>query len=241
MAYSLEGTRWNLTSLRTDEGETVAVLPRTEAYARFEDGRVSGHGSCNHFGGGYTVDGNRLSVDEQMMSTMMACPPPVMQQEQRFLAHLRAAAGYAVDGDRLIIANSEGQTVLTLTADVPANLVGTTWVARNYNNGRGGVQSLLSGTTITLELREDGGLGGSAGCNTYRAQYTLDGDRLSIGPAMTTRKMCMKPDGVMEQEAAYVQALATVVTYRIDGRALELRTETGALAAAFRAEAPGDE
>lgn len=235
MEFSLEGTRWNLTSLRTEEGEMVAALPRPEAYAKFEDGRVSGSGSCNRFGAGYTVDGNALSVSAQMMSTMMACQPPIMKQEQLFLANLRSAASYSLDGDTLSITNSDGDVVLTMTADVAVGLVGTHWVARNYNNGRGGVQTLISGTEITIEFRDDGGLSGSAGCNRYKAVYTLDGDSLSIGPAMTTRKMCATPDGLMEQEARYLESLGAVATYHIESKVLELRTESGSLVASFNA------
>jgi heat shock protein HslJ len=46
----------------------------------------------------------------------------------------------------------------------------------------------------------------------------------------STRKMCAKPDGVMEQETQFLQALATVSSYQFDGKKLELRTADNALA-----------
>lgn len=51
------------------------------------DGRVSGHASCNRFNGGYTLTGEGLSFS-RLASTMMACPPALMQQEQAFLSLL---------------------------------------------------------------------------------------------------------------------------------------------------------
>ncbi|MEF8715484.1 MAG: META domain-containing protein, partial [Accumulibacter sp.] len=37
---------------------------------------------------------------------------------------------------------------------------------------------------------------GSSGCNTYRAAYTSEGNRLAIGPVVSTRKAC-SAEGVM--------------------------------------------
>ncbi len=56
-------------------------------------------------------------------------------------------------------------------------------------------------------------------------------------PPAGTRKMCGRPEGIMEQERQYLQALTTAATYRIEGQDLELRTESGALVAGYRAEA----
>jgi heat shock protein HslJ len=101
-----------------------------------------------------------------------------------------------------------------------------------YNNGRGGVVSVIGGTEITARL--DGGrLTGSAGCNTYTAFYTLSGNAIAIGSIASTRIACSTPAGIMEQEAAYLTALASARTYRIDGERLFLQTADGAQAASF--------
>ncbi len=81
-----------------------------------------------------------------------------MRQEQHFLTALRSAATFAITGATLTIANADGQVVLTMAADVPAPLTGTTWLARNYNNGKQAVVSLLADTTITATFSEDGRL-----------------------------------------------------------------------------------
>lgn len=231
---ALEGVRWVLISMTDADGTTGDVLPGFEATATFENGRVAGKSFCNQYGAGYRLDGYQISVNEQMMSTMMACPEPVMRQEQQFQANLRAAATYVMDGSTLTIVNAAGKTMLTMKADVPTPLTGTNWIARNYNNGRQAVVSLLSGTTITLLFSEDGRLSGSSGCNNYMAGYTVSGSRMTIEAPAGTRKMCGRPEGIMEQEARYLQALVSVATYRIEGKLLELRTDQGSLVASYQ-------
>jgi heat shock protein HslJ len=58
--------------------------------------------------------------------------------------------------------------------------------------------------------------------------------KISISKVSSTRKECAAPNGVMDQESRYLAALSTAATYRIEGRGLELRTASGALAAEFQ-------
>ena len=74
---------------------------------------------------------------------------------------------------------------------------------------------------------ETGSLSGSAGCNAYTATYTTDRGAIEIGKPAATRKACAEPDGIMEQEAAYLEALPTAVRYRVAGRLLELLSAEG--------------
>ncbi|MGH3142256.1 MAG: META domain-containing protein, partial [Gaiellales bacterium] len=45
---------------------------------------------------------------------------------------------------------------------------------------------------------------------------------IEIEPAGATRKFCPEPEGVMDQEAAYLSALADASSYRVDGATAEL-------------------
>lgn len=65
------------------------------------DGKVTGQGACNRFGGPYELDGAALSVGP-LMSTRMACPPVVMDQERRFLALLEQGGTLRLDGEGLM-------------------------------------------------------------------------------------------------------------------------------------------
>jgi heat shock protein HslJ len=229
----LEGTRWALVEYLNAAGETVAALPDVEATAEFNNGELGGRGSCNSYFGSYTVDGNALTVSG-IGSTMMACmPESVMQQEADFLANLGAAATYTIEGSQLMIANADGVVTLTFEASEPISLTGTNWVATSFNNGREAVVSLLADTTITADFAEDGTLSGTAGCNTYTTSYTVDGETMTIGETASTMMMCSEPEGVMEQEAQYLAALATTATFQIDGNTLTLRDANGAMVANY--------
>lgn len=72
---------------------------------------------------------------------------------------------------------------------------------------------------------------GFAGCNGFSAPYTIDGDSLKFGPAVSTKMFCT---GGMELETGYFAALATVVTHRAQDSTLTLSGAEGPVAE-FRA------
>jgi heat shock protein HslJ len=107
-----------------------------------------------------------------------------------------------------------------------------------------GGESPLDGTRITLEF-EEGWLGGFAGCNRYGggpdsgdyAAREEDGS-LAIPMLAITAMACPAPEGVMEQEQAYIEALQQAVTFQLEGERLELQDSGGGTILAFvRAEA----
>ena len=88
-------------------------------------------------------------------------------------------------------------------------------------------EQLRAGSQVTLRFA-GGQASGFAGCNAYGGAYREpSGGTLSIGELAVTAQACLEPDGVMEQEAAYIRALREVVAYQIDGEQMEMRNETG--------------
>jgi putative lipoprotein len=71
---------------------------------------------------------------------------------------------------------------------------------------------------------------GSSGCNRLAGGYTLDGDRLALGRMASTMMAC--PQG-MEQERAFLDALATVERWRVTGQELTLVDARGEVVAQF--------
>lgn len=234
--HELEGVRWVLVSYLNAAGEMVDVLVDTEPTAEFgPEGQMGGNGSCNSYFAGYTVDGESLAIDE-VGATLMYCEPAeLMEQEADFMAALHNAASFAINGDQLEIRDAGGATLLSFVASAPFTLVGTDWTASMVNNGREAVTNVMSDAAITASFTEDGKLAGSAGCNNYTTTYTVDGQNITIQPPATTRKLCPEPEGVMEQEAAFVAMLPQAATYSISGNNLELRTAEGALIVSFAA------
>jgi heat shock protein HslJ len=106
-------------------------------------------------------------------------------------------------------------------------LSGTSWTATGVNNGKGAVESVAAGTTITASFGTDGQLSGSGGCNQYSATFTSADGTIVIGPIAGTRMAC--DPIVSDQETAYFAALDAAATYKVQGSTLELRDDSGAL------------
>jgi len=230
---ALEGPTWILAS-QGDPTTPIPVLAETQITATFEDGRVAGTSGCNRYFADYTVEEDQLTVGTAG-STMMACPDPIMEQEQGYLSALQESTSFAIVDDQLVITYGDG---MALTFDAqPLSLDGTAWTVTAYNNGQQAVTSVISGTAITAAFAE-GKIAGNAGCNEYNAPVEIDGSEISIGMAVTTRKMCAGPEGVMEQETLYLEALSTAATWRREGTKLELRTAEDAAAVTFIAAEP---
>lgn len=94
-ADSLTGS-WRLVNM--GEIGSPAVVPQdSELTAEFAEKRISGSGGCNRFMGGYeTQQAGTVSIGP-LASTFMACEPPILDQESRYLKALQAAQRYELD------------------------------------------------------------------------------------------------------------------------------------------------
>jgi heat shock protein HslJ len=95
---NLVGSEWLLEDLGGS-----GVLDRVQATLAFpESGKVAGKGSCNRFFGTVAISGHTIKFSA-MGSTKMACPEPIMNQEEKYLAALQAADRFeSKDGNLLI-------------------------------------------------------------------------------------------------------------------------------------------
>jgi heat shock protein HslJ len=229
----LAGTSWIVTGYNNGKQAVVSVAAGTELTANFgADGKLSGSAGCNNYTASYQTERNKISIGPAA-TTRMACDQAVMDQEQQYLAALATAATYRPDGNKLELRTADGALAASFT-QAPAGsdaLPGSSWIVIGYNNGKQAVVSTMAGTDLTASFGTDGTLSGNSGCNTYSAAYQIDGNKITIGPAATTRMACEQ--AVMDQEQQYLAALSTAATYRIDGSKMEMHTADGALAASF--------
>jgi heat shock protein HslJ len=216
---------WLVTAIVDEDGELGPVIEGTVPDIHFGDEQVSGNGGCNRFFGPYETSAvGDLSFGD-LATSMMACLEAVMDQEQAFLEALDTVDAYSIAGDVLEL-RSGGEVVVLFEA-IPTSLANTEWRLTGLNNGRQAVVSLVEGSEITATFTEDGTLAGSSGCNSYRATWEAREGTISIGPAMGTKKMCAG-EGVMEQEARYLEVLGLVTNYRLDAVRLEMFNDDGA-------------
>lgn len=219
---NLEGIPWVLSSGVTAGGwQTIAPS------AFFEDGRMSGSTGCNRYTTGYTLDGDALTI-EQVAQTQIACAPRAEAVQAEFLAALAKAAAWTSDGTALSLLDSDGNEVLGFTVASPVGA----WRATSFLQGDA-VSGAIAGTDITATFDADGNLSGSAGCNNYTATFTTDKSAITITQPASTKKACVDPEGVMEQESDYLAALPKAKSFRVEGGTLELLTETGTFVATY--------
>lgn len=108
-----------------------------------------------------------------------------------------------------------------------ADLEGITWSLLSYGTPDS-PKVLVDDTEITLEFDlAEGRISGSAGCNSYFSEITIKGDRLTTSVVGNTEMYCMNPNGVMEQEVAYVTALSLVESYHVQDGQLRITCTDG--------------
>jgi heat shock protein HslJ len=180
---------------------------------------LSGIAACNHYFGSYQLDGQTLTVGV-LGRTEMYCDGR-MEQEDAYLALLAAAQTLTVESGRLVIGTPEEDLVYELAEN--AKLEGAEWTLDGLAQGDAIVQTWLD-PEITA-LFEDGRVSGSAGCNRYFANYTLDGGAITVGAVGSTRMMC--DDERMERERGFLDALARAAQWRIRRQSLTLYDADG--------------
>jgi heat shock protein HslJ len=206
----LAGTRWQLVEMNGAVEPFVTLA--------FDDqGRVSGSGGCNRYGGGYSIDGETIRFTD-LFSTMMACPH--LQVEQAFFAALGSASTFELGDDSLIIRYGAGDALVFAPAPV---LEGSMWQLAAIDGA-----PAADGALVTLLFAEDGSLGGDSGCNRYRSSYSADADAgtLAIEPVLSTRRACLSEE-LSAQEAALLTGLEAADRYSLRPDRLLITTTAG--------------
>jgi heat shock protein HslJ len=116
-------------------------------------------------------------------------------------------------------------------------LVGTNWKLVSLNG-----KDLIEGTTITLNFA-DGYLYGEMDCNGYGGSHdggqyraTDDGTFELDLPLAVTLQLCNEPEGIMEQEYAYIEALGNAAYFQIVDNYLEIKNENGETILTFQSK-----
>jgi putative lipoprotein len=107
-----------------------------------------------------------------------------------------------------------------------AELAGSTWSLRALNG-----QPALEGITAGLVFGDGDSLSGKTGCNSFSATYQTHRSEITIGLAASTMMACPQPQ--MDQESAFLSALANAKTYNVQGTILNLIDADGTTIASF--------
>jgi heat shock protein HslJ len=108
-------------------------------------------------------------------------------------------------------------SLITGCVDIVNNTLDeTSWFLRSYGE-QSNLKAIIEGTEITATF--DGStaeISGSAGCNSYFAEYEIDGNKLTVFDMAFTEMACQSPLGIMEQEQEFLSILANAHSFEAD-------------------------
>lgn len=113
---ALENTEW-----LAEDILQAGVLDMLQSTLKFDVNlNVSGNGGCNRYFGSATVQEDEMNFGA-LTSTRMACPPAIMDQEQRFFTALNLTRTWQIDTERelLTMKNEDGRTILRFSRLTP--------------------------------------------------------------------------------------------------------------------------
>ena len=127
--------------------------------------------------------------------------------------------------DTTVIPPANEETEINRESDVtqPIAIEGTVWKLVSYNQ-----QPILAESEITAEFTE-GRVNGSAGCNSYFADYQLNNAQLNIERVGSTKRACPDVEGLMEQETTYLNLLDRAESAAVVNNVLTINTPDGNL------------
>jgi len=110
MESPLYGTEWRLVALGGEQiaaadaraRVTLQLFAEADTAAGHGGARASGRSGCNRYMGGVQIEGAAIAFSA-IASTRMACPPPQMELEARYLAALAAATRWSMRDNALLL------------------------------------------------------------------------------------------------------------------------------------------
>jgi len=192
-------------------------------------GVKSGGTGCNDYTATYYAGADEIKVNLPQTS-QNACSDAQMEAEQGYFLGLNTARDYRILGNEmqvfyddyvLIFVGSYQETPESETGPLTV-LDGTVWWLTSIDTF---MVAPGSEVTIAFAINPDGNTGavsGSGGCNTYSAEIT---DVFTLGPINASKALCETPEGVMEQEAAYLNILQNANGVWIEGSTLQITTQ----------------
>lgn len=111
-------------------------------------------------------------------------------------------------------------------AGAASTITGREWVLATLNGRPAPLGAGKRPATLRLE-GETRTAAGFAGCNRFSGSYTLDGSRLTFGPAAATKMACAEG---MDLEQRFLALLPSVVSFELKDSTLRLKNRSGVVA-----------
>jgi heat shock protein HslJ len=215
---TVDGKDYLLPEVKGSSREAEIIFKPGTADPDVGGGESGGSVGCNSIGADAEIVGDTVKISDLVM-TLMGCPGPVEEFEQKFVGvfdnDLKAAVQERNGVRTLTLTSPEGDSI-TLR-DGPAvtpPLKGTRWAIQTETD-----------TKAYLTLTGDNAVTGSLGCNTFHGKATVKGGTIEFGRLATTRMVCSGP--VMKTERELTEILSGKVSYQQERDSLTLTTASG--------------
>ena len=228
----LLGTQWIVDGLEID-GRRVELVVGSQPTVAFgpDADQLSGTGGCNSYMGSVHFGAGRLQI-RSVTATETACIEPAARGEQDalFLGALGGEFAFNVGEHGLTLTSQDSSAAI---AAVPATAPGAVmlrevlWVADTRIEGDVSSTLDVAGLEVVIRFKDDGTVGGFAGCNTYRGPYELEGDRVNVSGLAGTLVGCSGAKGELERFVVDVVSDPDGFTYRVAGDRLTIETDDG--------------
>jgi heat shock protein HslJ len=189
------------------------------------DGLVGGSAGVNRYVGAAKVeaDGAITWKRPHFAATMMAGPDEAMRLEDEYLKTLPAMTRLELQEGQLLLSNPASGVVLVYSPAAAATLQDV--FASEYTLTRfeqNGVEVGLPQTEVTLALRRDGRLAGSAAVNRYFGGFRLLAEHeIAVNPGVGSTRRAGPPEW-MRFDDQYLRALPMVQKISAAGESLVL-------------------
>jgi heat shock protein HslJ len=208
------------------EGDAIPVIPDTYPSLHFLVERYNGFTGCDYFVGVYDLDGDTLILQTPAMTQYGCEETDLVNQGSTYTNLLWVVNRYELVDGKLHLYDAYDEPLLTMVPLEWLPFEETAWELKFISPELAYWEALIPETFITIKFDGEQ-LSGNSGCNDYSAPYTLSDNVLTLGEISVTDNTCDEPDGVMDQESAYLSMLATAGRLVETARSIELLTEDG--------------
>jgi len=207
--------------LQSSEG--ADLLSGTTVHLHFTDDSFSVTASCNHMGGSYTLEQERLVVGD-MFQTEMGCDTERHTQDDWLQKFFASKPELSVEGNTLTLANDTSKLVFLdrKVADPDRALQSTVWEINSYIDGESAM-GLMGIESPRVTFAAGGTWQARSVCLDASGRYTVKGDRIALFGTHTRQGACVEND---KEAAEFVSSVLVdgELTFKIEARMLTLKS-----------------
>lgn len=192
--------QWVLKTLNGKQADTLFTRQLPTLEFNFESKTISGTGGCNRYTGRFILINNILTAPN-LATTRMMCIEP--NAEDEFFRVFQSDNTLSVKDGVLSVRNNKNKVVMEFGKstesgqNIDAHQLNGTWVLSQMRNQPAiqiftGAGATIPNFTFDVENRK---ITGMAGCNRFNTGGMVEGNKLILSGAITTRMACPNLQG----------------------------------------------